>query len=1083
MANKTVMNVAYAQTQSGGYNVTNFSSSNGPGIRGYIKGLAPAISQLPGCKDIIKSKIKSLFKNVKGVVIKIAGKKLANKLADKLKAETSEQTMIQTKSPDTDDKLTGLDEKVTRGTESTERLTENELCLKAIGVLVAQRLIQKVTLSIITWIQSGYEGKPFFVQNPGKFFKDIAKNEILQFGVEISDNPYGTAYLQGVVNTYNKHFQDNARYSLNELIQQTTPEFSDVAFSVDFSQGGWNAWDALTSVPANNTMGFEVISSNELAKRLIGTNKNTATKLEEDLNRAGGFLGQEQCADPDTGITRAQHDAALEAGAKEYEGTVYSDDGDIIKVGTATGYTIGTCKRWEYVTPGKMIADKAQKALGYQEDSLNNIKDLNTAIAAIMDAVLAQFSSKLQEGFVKVTNEGSDGSLILSSYNTEGNFITPQTEKDFAPSQLNSKWLEENPDFNIRTDITQALIDEQRIYSQKLEEQNLEIPQLIMDLRQASYCLPGPDSDWEERSSVDAFYDSINIRPDLKGFDIAGTILDIALPIGGAALSSVIGFDPTAILSGVAQALLDDKKEKKIKAMMASYIGDLFGVHIYGAGQKDGIGDNDFGDKGHQDQVLDEGDVRSVVENTWSSYADNIYKIYFNGAKSLAAKAGAMPLVTNEIRNEYEKISAYQNMAEDNYDTIQTKKSVISRLSVIKDQIEALGPAPELPNINDYANDPVGYQEALDDYDVALNEYELELKDPIAEFSRLSNDMVTGDDIAEVDNVLKELIDKRNYVWDDLLTGPGGCEKHLEEFHANSPLEYSKFVRRQPYSLPVYYFYGTVDPNDNVEWNEKIKWNKDLLRGLPDSCPTGWSGTPPLCVDPNLPKCPTGSIGTYPKCVGPGLTCPTGWTGIFPLCKDPSAPVCPAGSNGIYPKCTVPTGVSFSPYEGFLYGMVYYNRWAGPDFSAKPQGSGPDDDFDADGIPNNSDDDDDDDEYPDVDPDTGEPNDPDPYDPEVPGPDGTVPPKTTTSSGRMSLCPEYIQFPEDIGDDDIDLDGDGAYVEISLPSGTDDNNVPIDLGGLEPKGYGNGHANPNGRDYRNICGVIPREFEDKFQIF
>src|SRR5262249_36001052 len=152
--------------------------------------------------------------------------------------------------------------------------------LKSIGRLVARMLLQKITLSLVTWIQSGYEGKPFFLQDPGEFFYDIAKNEILQFGGEITDPtlyPFGVAFMQNTINAVNTKFNQNARYSLNEFIQQTTPEYSAAGFSVDFSQGGWNAWEHLTSTPANNPLGFQIMASNELSKRLEGTFKSTAT--------------------------------------------------------------------------------------------------------------------------------------------------------------------------------------------------------------------------------------------------------------------------------------------------------------------------------------------------------------------------------------------------------------------------------------------------------------------------------------------------------------------------------------------------------------------------------------------------------------------------------------------------------------------------------------------------------------------------------------------------------------------------------------------------------------------------------------
>ena len=68
--------------------------------------------------------------------------------------------------------------------------------------------------------------------------------------------------MQNIALAFNNKFQDNARYSLNELIQSTNPEFTAETFQQDFSQGGWNAWTAMTQVPANNPLGFKLMADN-----------------------------------------------------------------------------------------------------------------------------------------------------------------------------------------------------------------------------------------------------------------------------------------------------------------------------------------------------------------------------------------------------------------------------------------------------------------------------------------------------------------------------------------------------------------------------------------------------------------------------------------------------------------------------------------------------------------------------------------------------------------------------------------------------------------------------------------------------
>jgi len=821
---------AQAQTQNGGY-----SSGGSYNVGSYLKNVGPVVKQLPLCKGKISGAVKSLFG---GANIGKAGQILAKtgvkaSLGDTADQKLSENTSIPITLPEYNNKqLQTIQDKTTATDKSVSALESNDTCLKSIGRMVIKLMLQKITLSTVEWINNGFEGKPLFLQNPGKFFEDIGKTQIRAFALEIDDfkhYPFAKNWLKSQVAAYNRKFADNARYSLDELIAQTTPQYTGLDFQADFSKGGWNAWTSLTSVPANNPLGFQLMAANELKFRLQGTTTPAAEKITKALDQANGYLGDERCADPE-GITKEQDKAALIAGEKEISGASFIDmDGDGISNGVDindhdhdndgieddvdtdsnnngipdtidgfvvipvndvkyTGYVLGTCKKWEYVTPGQMVAQAATKAINYPDNNLLNADDLNDAIGAVLDALLNKWTSDISaKGFAQFSNEGASGDLVLDyDAASSSGYTDVQTEKDFPSWQLGNDWLDAHPDFNIRTDLTQAVIDEQRIYIEKLEGQNEVIPKLIMRIRDLDYCIPGPNPNWETESSVDNFYDAVKFSPNLKGFGIAET----ALPIWGGL------FDPTGIFSGIATAILENSKERTVKKQIATYLSKLFDVHIYGA--------KDAGDDNEQDQVLDEGDIRNLTENTFETYRQNIYNTYFAGAKSLAP----MPIVTYEARTEFNKIKGYEQIAEDNFEEISLKKSVVTRLVQIKAGIEALGSNPS------------------DD----------ELKPWILFFGRLTKEMVTGDDIAKADNLLKEMKTQSDYVWNSLLKGPGGCEKEMENLYATNPNAYSKFYRRQPYRYPIDYLYGdeagktsttVANPTIHTPWNENLinTWN------------------------------------------------------------------------------------------------------------------------------------------------------------------------------------------------------------------------------------------------------------------
>lgn len=768
---------AYAQTggiqggstQSGGYN--SGGAYGGGGISGYIKGLGPAIIQLPGCKKKIKGAYKKLFK------FSAAAKEATAQVKESaayMKGLTKELDLAQATSnniPVSDEQtrkiLQEYKVKLENIESSTQSLDENETCMNGIAKMVIKLMIQKLTLETANWIRTGVrgDGGPAFVQNPGKFFKDIYRDELLQFAGEIKGNPYGKGFLQMQAAAFNNKFAQNAQFSLNELIKETTPQYSSVSFNTNFTYGGWSAWNFMTQVPANNPIGFQVMSSNELSKRLEGTYQSTAKDIREDLTRAGGYLGDNRCANPE-GLSLEAHKTALEANVLEMKpGT-----------NTPTGYIVGTCRRWEYVTPGKMIAESASKVTDFVGDNYLGADTINDAVATLIDAVLARFSSELMnKGFADFSNEGSNGAFVMNFDEANGNGAYTQTEKDYSSHLLNSSWLKENPDFNIRTDLTQAMIDEQRIYITKLEDQNVAIEHIIKTIRQLDYCIPGPNPNWEESSSVEEFYRSIKVSPKAEMSPLA---------------QGLLSFDPTGIISGIANAIFDDDAEKDLKKNIAIYLGRTLDVYI--------------DDK--QDQVLDESGIRSVLENTFESYRNIIYRVYFAGSKSFAP----MPQVTAEARGVYDEIVGYEQMVATNLEVIPLRRGIVTRLAQIKEAVEAL-------NIQ-YGNGPT--EPPTDDTTQEYAQYEAALKDWKAYFGRLTRDMVTGDNIAEVDNVLKEIIDKDDYIYKNLLLGPGGCEKEMEDLYKADPIKYSKYIRRQPYLFPVYYFYGNPvkpagsNPND-----------------------------------------------------------------------------------------------------------------------------------------------------------------------------------------------------------------------------------------------------------------------------
>lgn len=830
---------------SGSYGSSGGSGGTNAGIGGYLAGIAPAITQLPLCKGKLNGVVKDIFTKSGAGELSAEAQKAYTEYTSQLTeddtplseeefAKTFQESKNKSESvfvfdEATFNKINEQDKKLNDIRRSQASLEVNDTCLKSIGRMIIKLMLQKITLSTVAWIQGGFDGNPAFIQNPESFFGDIAKNEILKFGLEIDDPvlyPFGKAFMRSQALAFNNHFAQNARYSLNELIANTTPQYTSIDFQADFSLGGWNAWRGLTTVPANNPLGFHMIASNELSKRLEGTYKSPANELRSALDQAAGFLGDQRCADP-KGLTRAEHDQALAEKRPDL-----------------------ACQRWEYVTPGKMISEAATTALNYPNNNLLQAEDLNDAIAAVLDALLSKFSNDfINNGFANLSEQGSDGSYFISTTNLLDQNIS-EAEGDFTPLQLGGHWLQANPDFNIRTDLDQALIDEQRIYMDKITEQGKILKDLRKTIYQLDYCIPGPHPGWGE-TSVKVLDAVSNVIPskgpsdfiDSSEEQIKGTVKTVGYLAGaaiGAAIGSavapfgtVIGAAIGFIIGLIVDLTSGESPEELVDIYYATLAREFTGIH-FGVEFPSGI--------------RSKHELMNVLTGILYLYAEKIEKHY---------TADFLPDIAPDAAVEFRKIPVYNQMIENNEDKAAVLNGIILRLNKVKEGVDELN-------------------KGLADGTINQAYYEEKLIPLINEFARLSSNMVTGDDIASVDHVSKSAMDEIKYVYDDLLTGPLGCEQELEKETVPAYLssqymtekgrrEYIlRSTLRVPYPFPIWYDYNKYGPpaNNSVHINADIdfpKTNKPF--------PTA----PELGLDKYTDKTTSNKMPDYPKYLGPAF--------------------------------------------------------------------------------------------------------------------------------------------------------------------------------------------------------------------
>lgn len=152
---------------------------------------------------------------------------------------------------------------------STASLTVKECILDGILVIIGKTLIKQISNSIITWINSGFNGSPTFVSNPGQFFQGVGDAVAGQFIEELGfgflcepfklDLRLSLAFEYGAGGT-----------SRNEI----GCTLSDVIGNVegfldgDFTQGGWDQWLNITARPNNNKYGAYLNARAEIDARI-----------------------------------------------------------------------------------------------------------------------------------------------------------------------------------------------------------------------------------------------------------------------------------------------------------------------------------------------------------------------------------------------------------------------------------------------------------------------------------------------------------------------------------------------------------------------------------------------------------------------------------------------------------------------------------------------------------------------------------------------------------------------------------------------------------------------------------------------
>jgi len=230
--------------------------------------------------------------------------------------------------------------------DNTADVVNKECSLDTIALAAARVLSERITDSVVAYINSGFNGSPSFITDPSAFFKDIGDDVVgeLIYGTDLGFlcSPFQDLIRSSIKIKYmdlsgnRNRFQDKVRCSLGD-IEGNIDDF----VNGNFENGSLNDLFTISQVPQNNTLGTFIEVSGELDKRLA-----SALNIKEgDINRNNGFL------------------------------SVTNKDGEV-------------------VTPGLVIEEQLQKVLGQSVDQLNLADEFNE----ILGALVTQLTNKVFSG-------------------------------------------------------------------------------------------------------------------------------------------------------------------------------------------------------------------------------------------------------------------------------------------------------------------------------------------------------------------------------------------------------------------------------------------------------------------------------------------------------------------------------------------------------------------------------------------------------------------------------------------------------------------------------------------------------------
>ncbi len=228
-------------------------------------------------KDLAKAEVKTAVSKPEVPVADAHVVLEAAKVKDELRMLTAKET--GSANVDTDSILSGFLAGI------------STVSLDSIMFCIINEIMAYITKATIDWINSGFNGNPVFVENPGSFFQGIADTETSNFLKELSGKQ--NSIVNGVVSNTIIAIADPLRDSVvNSILGTSNTTFADRMkstmssdltnnYSAYTSGQKWLGVGSLSQIaqPQNNYYGLTMMAESEQLNRITAEQQNQAMQL------------------------------------------------------------------------------------------------------------------------------------------------------------------------------------------------------------------------------------------------------------------------------------------------------------------------------------------------------------------------------------------------------------------------------------------------------------------------------------------------------------------------------------------------------------------------------------------------------------------------------------------------------------------------------------------------------------------------------------------------------------------------------------------------------------------------------------